>query len=605
MRSIGVTTRQYKPSFNMTLTDGNNRTYSITDNDVQSDSLAIRTGTSNNGELTLGAAIIGSLSVTLLNDGRNNHKYNNVVWRGASIQANFTVHGANVALGKYYVNDHSENGGAIRVTAYDAMQILDSYQIYEHQFTYPLDAVTAVNTIATARGLSVSGLTGVSLSLPDPGTDKMSERAFLSYVAQILCKYVVIKRMNGVDTIYFGWYDTAHPVYDAGTTFSHDLKTSDYTPENFQIKVYDKNYTVTVRGTQGQLINLVTIEGNPFVTSENVGTPEPGGGIAYDMYTKVHALTYRPGTADIVTDIALEAGDVIRVNTGPLGGTYTMIITNLTFGTGLTMSISSDADPADDMIFNPSTYFKKATQQAIAEELGDEDSDLSKAIGGGNSDVEEIILPKTYVICAVDENDEPTFGTYNGITAEFTGYSQAGALWTWRRKGNYAQSMGGIEIMGVMYPPQKIYVPKNVGDYGYVDILVRNIWPPDRSEYEAGGGSSSDYDNHVCHFYPEPDQPARITVRVLRGNNGVSFQGAYDDNTTPTRMRVMVKFSGMTGLELGYTLYPHRIPMCYIPLPGRTLDLSEYASTGNAYWCAANGDRVPSKYIKYNPIIPN
>jgi hypothetical protein len=247
---------------------------------------------------------------------------------------------------------------------------------------------------------------------------------------------------------------------------------------------------------------------------------------------------------------------------------------------------------------------KNNAKQAISEELNDPTSELAQAIGGGNSDVEEIILPKTYVICAVDENDEPTFGTYNGITAEFTGYSQAGALWTWRRKGNYAQSMGGIEIMGVMYPPQKIYVPKNVGDYGYVDILVRNIWPPDRSEYEAGGGSSSDYDNHVCHFYPNTDQPARIPVRVYRGSDGVAFQGAYDDNTTPTKMRVMVKFSGMTGLELGYTLYPHRIPMCYIPLPGRTLDLSEYASTGNVYWCAANGDRVPSKYIKYNPIIP-
>ena len=586
----------------MTLTDGNRRNFTITDNDVQSDSLAIRTGTSNSGELTIGAAVIGSLSVTLLNDDSNSNKYDLVSWRGSYIEANFIVNGANVALGKFYVNDHSEQGGTIRVVAYDAMQVLDAYQIYEHHFTYPLDAVTAVNTIATARNLQVSGLNNVSLSLPDPGNDKMSERAFLSYVAQVLCKYVVIKRMNGQDTIFFGWYDTAHPVANAGTTFSHDLATSDYTPENFQIKVYDKDYTVTV-GTLGPMINLVKVEGNPFLLSSNVGDPNPGGGIAYDMYTKVHALTYRPGTADILADIALEAGDVINVSTGPLGGTYKMIITNLTYGSGLTMSISSDADPSDDMIFNPTRYLKDTTKQVISEELADEDSELSQALGGGSGgdpDLELVALPGVEVICAVDANDDPKMGFYNGVTMEFQPYQNNG-LWTYRKK-NAAQSIGGIEIMTVTYPRQKIYVPKAVNDSCCVELIITEIRVPGWDEYHDAG---IDQDTHACNFYPRAYAPAKVLVQVTRtANDTVTFTDCHamtagDDNTSPTGLRPRAHFNGLAGNFFNAWIGgKFRAPMCDIPLPGKVFDFSSDVSTGGK-WCSAIGTLIPTKYLSY------
>lgn len=617
MRNIGVATKGYKPVFNMTLTDGNNHSYSITDHDVQADSLAIRTGTSNSGELTIGAAIIGSLSVTLLNDGSNNNKYDNVDWRGAYIEATFTVNGANVQLGRYYVNEHSENGGAIRVVAYDAMQILDGYQIYEHQFTYPLDAVTAVNTIMTALAQrtqqqnqwQVVGLDGVTLSLPDPGTDKMSERAFLSYVAQILCKYVVIKRMNGVNTIFFGWYDTAHPVQNAGTTFSHDLKTSDYNPENFQIKVYDSSYTVTVRGTggTGPLTNAVYIENNPFIRSSNVGDPNPGGGMAYDIYTKVHALTYRPGTVDIVADIALEAGDVINVSTGPLGGTYKMIITNLTFGTGLTMNVSSDADPSDDMIFNPSTYFKQATQQAISDELADSDSELSKALGGGGGDpdLELITIPAVQVIAAVDSNDEPAIGFYTGFTTEFVARSashyQATPTMTYRKQGQTG-NIGGIEIMEVTIPMQKIYIPKATGDKSFTDILVTGIRIPDWDEFDAAG---IDETTHACNFYPQVYYPAKIRVRVERFDNYVKIYDCNDTNigdanTNPTGMRPRGWFSGHDGpIKLSFDA---RLPECEIPLPGFYFFFGDTAEMNNK-WCYMvdnNLHLIPDKYLIYS-----
>ena len=615
MRNISVETKGYKPEFNMTLTDGNNHSYTITDHDVQADSLAIRTGTSNSGELTVGAAVIGSLSVGLLNDGSNYNKFDNVTWRGAYIEATFTVHGTNVQLGRYYVNEHSEQGGAIRVVAYDAMQILDGYQIYEHNFTYPLNAVTAVNTIKTAlaqrtqQQWQVVGLTDAtaqSLSLPDPGTDKMSERAFLSYVAQILCKYVVVKRMNGIETIFFGWYDTAHPVRNVGTTFSHDLKTSEYNPENFQIKVYDSSYTVTVRGpgSTGPLTNAVYIENNPFIRSSNVGLPNPGGGMAYDIYSQVHALTYRPGTVDILADIALEAGDVITVSTGPLGGTYKMIITNLTFGTGLTMNVSSDADPSDDMIFNPSTYFKKATEQAISDELADSDSELSKALGGGGDpDLELITIPRVEVICAVDGNDDPTMGFYKGVTMEFQPYQNNGIL-TYRNKSS-AQSIGGIEIMRVIYPEQKIYIPKNEGAYCYTELLITGIVVPDYDEYR---NANIDEATHSCNFYPNLYEPAKIRVRVRRGSSNTSQTVRFidlsgtvvgDDNTSPTGMRPLAFFNGLEGkFFTSWIGGKFRAPICEIPLPGNVFDFSDDATTGGK-WCRTAGTVMPTKYINY------
>ena len=219
----------------------------------------------------------------------------------------------------------------------------------------------------------------------------------MSYLAQMMGQYVAADGNN----LHFGWY-TPGSKHDAGVTFSHDLRTEPTTITG--VKVYpDGSEVDTSEGENGY---VVTISDNPFITESNVAT------VASIISAAVVGTSFYPGTISILANPAIEAGDVLTVQTDKQA--VTVYATTVTYKLQLQESITADSDPyAGDMRLSKAQKLKKiakkAAEQQIQDDLDNSDSPLSQAIssGGGGSGGGGG-LPAGDVGCNIDVADEET-----------------------------------------------------------------------------------------------------------------------------------------------------------------------------------------------------
>ena len=364
------------PVISGTLSLQNNTSIAIVDSDFASGSFTIKDGTSNANEFTVGAAIIKGCSFVFLND---NGKFSNIDWFDSKISITFTFsNNTTLNMGEFYIVSHNETGYRISVEAYTAMKLLDEYQIYEHNFTYPITAQSAVTTIATARGLTVSGMAYPTMSLPDPGDDSITEREFVSYVAQMMGQYVVVDANN---VLRFGWYSTNN-AHNAGASFSSDVRTSDITITGVKVTSADGQLGVTT-GSSGYMLNITD---NPLINQSNLAT------IAAQIYGAVNGITFRPGVVTITSDANIEAGDFISVNVGDgYNSKYVnMLATTIVYKPSTRMKITADAEPYDGDLRISRTQrmqimMQNESSKAINKQLANSNSPLSQAIAQGGS----------------------------------------------------------------------------------------------------------------------------------------------------------------------------------------------------------------------------
>lgn len=345
------------PSGTLVLQD---RTIQLTPNDFVAGSISIKSGTSNASEITVGAAIISSLDFMLMN---HTGKFSGLNWFDSKVNLTITVDGTPLDMGEYYVVKHYERGNVITVETYDALKILDEYQIYEDHLVYPCDAADIVRTICANRGLTADIPTS-GIMVDDPEDDRMTERACISYLAQLMGCFVTCFR----NRLRFRWYDTS-TVYDAGTTFSHDLRTEDITVTGVKVTT-GKGDKVQSFGTSGYTLN---VSDNPFITENNLVY------VANHMYNSVNGLRFRPGTVSICNNPAIEAGDCLRINTGQEQGII-ILATTVTYKTSvLRQTITADAEPySGDLRINRSQYVQKQAQKVIDDALAGKDTDLGQ-----------------------------------------------------------------------------------------------------------------------------------------------------------------------------------------------------------------------------------
>ena len=421
MKQTSFDMKGFKPDISGYLIPESGSTIHFEENDVRADSLQLSHGTSVPGTFTVGGVILGSLNLTLINhptrttgQGKPDYtsgKFSGFNWKGSKIALYISVSNGSTTeslfMGNYYVDSHSESGVDIQVQAYDTIKVLDEYQIYEDNL-FPIDPNTGLhsNTTSTAALTTICNNRGITFAgwdqqadtfvISDPHNDLMTERQFISYIAQAVGKYAVLKyeRVSGntyQEKLTFctynktsGYYD-----YDAGATFSHDLRTNNITVTGVKVYTTDNKYTEEKGNTNGYQI---VIDSNPFL---DYASFRPAANMIYNVF---NGLTYRPGTAEIVGTPALEAGDIIKVRTGQETN-LRMLVTNITYGTGLTITVTADADPADsDLRITRSQYIKQLAGQNISDELADPDSDLSKAIAGAGGGT-VVHFPTTNMLC--------------------------------------------------------------------------------------------------------------------------------------------------------------------------------------------------------------
>lgn len=391
--------------------------------DIVAGSLSIKSGTSNSGEFTVGGAVIGSLQFGIMNDTGDFSDINFVnayaeVYCSATDSEGKTY---GVYCGRFWFVNHKETGNVINCEANDMMQIMDEHQMYELELSYPTTASVIVNKIMaelqkTFPELALSGF-GASDDFnieKDSVNDDMTWRECFSYIAQANGKYVrdhafsdESPLVDGVITlreeILFDWYDMDNP-YDAGVTFSHDLRTEAITITGAKVYPNGSEESQDV-GANGYML---VISDNPFITEENLDD------ISQRINSAVTGISFYPGTFSIKANPAIEAGDVLTVQTDKQ--TIKTIATTVTYKISLQESIIAEADEyAGDMRVSKKKRAKQAVQKMVQDEtnktisnmandpnspmwdavdngisgqLNDPDSELSQAIaGGGGGDV--------------------------------------------------------------------------------------------------------------------------------------------------------------------------------------------------------------------------
>ena len=335
-----------------TLTPGSGSTISLVRTDFANGYPNFKSGSSESGKFSIGAAVISSCNLLLVND---TGKFDSVVWEDAKFNISITQGGVTVAMGTFYVVDHQESGRMISVTAYDCMKKLDERYLSDDGVTWPSTISAVVSAIATGSGLTITGYSSYgSVALPDPGNSKMTERAALAYIAQICGCYVVAKS-NAADSIEFKTYSVSSP-YSAGNCFSHNLWTSSYSVTG--IVVYTSDDTDMV--SKGGAATLI-IQDNPFIDADNIN------GIANTIWANLQGITYYPGTAYIPANAAIDAGDALSVTTAL--GSKTILATKVSYKPSIQQTITADAKADAKDLRLPASKQSQAADQTAQQAL--------------------------------------------------------------------------------------------------------------------------------------------------------------------------------------------------------------------------------------------
>lgn len=360
-----------KPSIQATITEESGKKIQLSNKDFLANSLCFKNGTTDQGSFTVGGGIIGSVSFSLINEGNIASAINYV---NATVEISLTAGGQTVDMGKYWFIDHTGNNNLVKCDAYDALQIFDEHQLYESSITYPTTAKSLASLLVTARGFKITGLPTVDVPINNPQNDDMTERECLRYLAQLLGMYVVAKG----DTIVFGTYSRTTK-HDAGTSFSHNLRTEAITITDVVVNA-NKQQAQQTAGAGGY---VVTVDNNPFINEQNTAL------VQANLDKNIKGLSFHPGTYDIKANPAIDAGDCLLVQTRD--ARYTAYVTNFSYKIQLQQAIKSDADNyiGDRRISKkPKTFIeivKNATQSQISNDLKNPNSELSQAIGQGGS----------------------------------------------------------------------------------------------------------------------------------------------------------------------------------------------------------------------------
>jgi len=446
MRTNATLNLEIKPTISATLHLNSNNsptTRYLTDTNFVSNSITFRHGTSQSDEFTVGGAVIGSLSFTLMNDTGT---FDGIDWYDARVSVNLIAKDTSnqdvtIDMGYYYVAKHHEQGNFITVECYDALKVLDEYQLHELRingqeisdaqweagFTIP----QLVALIATKIGLAISNVGGSNIIVHNPNNPQMTLRAALSYLAQMAGQYITVN--YGGSALVFGWYDTSS-IHDAGTTFNHDLRTGNITITGVQVSDY-KDETVVTHGSSTYQLKIAD---NPFIDANNANT------VASNIGSAVEGISFRPGSATILASPAYQPGDMLRIATGQESN-INFLVTNLTYKLQVTESVTADAEPYEgDLRIDNLAYIKKQAQKAaqdeISNELDEPASDLSEAIANAGGTKTFFLKQNIVTLSSNVTVSRLNASGLENVSTSYTAYHIGGHMVT---VPSYAQTLQG------------------------------------------------------------------------------------------------------------------------------------------------------------------
>lgn len=381
--------------------------------------------TSVDGKFTVGAAVTGQLTITVLNEDGAYSDYN---FRGAAGQLTFLgveelpddedeeLEESSLVIGQYNIVDYTYDGSDITLTAYDNLCKFDipCTETGTVTVSFPITMVDLVKKAATICGVTLLNPTN---PIPDPVTGgyqiakkpeqwgTMTWHDVISYCAQLAGVYAKVDK-NG--KLHFDWYNITSlgQEYDGGTFDTTDTPYSDgaeldggdftYTTADTadggtfsypaDMHFIQSPYALTVatddvcitgakvvlaasddiqadENTTDFTTPLYGEDGYVITISGNpfIQTRQQAVAIRDFLGDIVVGMWFRPLSATIDDDLTIEAGDQAYVN-GTDGNTYQCFVSHVTYTTNAATTFACDAEPSSS---NQKTRFTAADKMAL------------------------------------------------------------------------------------------------------------------------------------------------------------------------------------------------------------------------------------------------
>ena len=318
-------------------------------NTLMAGGVTINDGTSNTGSFDIGSAIINQCTV-LVNNTDGNYSNYNFEKAVATVFAGVVTNDAGsvtwLKKGVFILSDPTTTPAVITLKGVDYMSKFD--RDYDGNMTFPRTIGSIVQYCCTQCGVDLETTSFTNsgyLVSNNPFEGEITYRQIISWCAQIACSFA---RCNVDGRLELKWYDTA--AFDTGNEYRrHSVTKISQGPNVNTEDVVITGIRVTASdaadGTEGES----ALSGNDGYILEISDNPLIAYGRASETAALIAAVArgmrFRPGSASILGDPTMEAGDAALV-TDRKGNQYKLYLTNLTFVVGNFASISCDAEPA-------------------------------------------------------------------------------------------------------------------------------------------------------------------------------------------------------------------------------------------------------------------
>ena len=354
--------RTFRVKIYCTFADGS--TEILTDDNIMQNSLVLSSGTSDEGQFSVGCAIISELDFEIENsDG----KYDNMSFENAVFDLRIgLVTGQKydeststewLRKGLYTAEEVTVNENYISIAAYDNMAKLD-VPFSDISINYPVKLSELFSKICTYCGIAYGSLNFQNKDLYVNGDyidEETSCRDIISYIAQLACGYAYI---DNVGTCHIGWYENT----------SYEI--------NEQQKL---NGSVTVTGVQ-----LTDTDGNVYRTGtkdycliiEDNPLADGNSALQNSVWSdRLIGLELTPFSAEILSDPCIEAGDIVTVS-DISGNSYSTLITNIIYRLDGRMTVTCDAETLKEnqrTRLSPSAKIIAAARRNTAQQISEYD----------------------------------------------------------------------------------------------------------------------------------------------------------------------------------------------------------------------------------------
>ncbi len=299
--------------------------------------------TSRSGRFDVGAAIVGTCTVTLANyDG----EFDDYDFTGSTLvlYAGVRLSGTEVEwlkLGTYDVEQPDSYDATITLRCFDALGRL-AIPYADVPTTYPATLQTIVLDLLTYAGvpMSVATFPNSSYTVATRPTDtSLTCLDVLGFAAQAAACFAACDANGGV---YLTWYDMTGTPREVTAIRSLTVGTDDVVITGVSVtaaNAYAADGTETIGETalSGVEGYVLTVANNPLIEAGKAAT------VAANIAQSVVGMQFRPLSATIYGDPTLTAGDYVRV-VDRRGRQYDAIATRVSWSASGSQSVACEAE---------------------------------------------------------------------------------------------------------------------------------------------------------------------------------------------------------------------------------------------------------------------